>query len=122
MAGFSKRLPFKRAGTAAGPDDMVTVAETSSTEDQKVNSGNASGSNTDIELEANHELLEIEAKHKFDPNMPDDLVGEIDAAAGTHDAKVELTMLGEITEDSIYPEVRAACRPASEMAIRYTRG
>lgn len=112
MAGFSKRLPFKRA-TTSGPDGGITVQEVSSVDGRQRSHGSGSGSNTDIELEANHELREIEAKHKFDPNMPEDLLGEIDNVAAKHDANAELTVLGEITEDSIYPEVRAACPPVS---------
>lgn len=121
MSAFSKRFPFKRSSTSGvgGPGEgEITVNETTSSEDAVPSrnvraSSNTTGSGTDVELEAADELHQLEKNHKWDPNMPSDLTGEIDEATANHDTKAELGVLGEISEDSIYPEVRAAVRPVS---------
>ena len=68
---------------------------------------------TQDELEANKRLRRIRDKHRWDPNMPDDIAQEIDEVTAQRDAKGEFGIVEEIIEDSPYPEVRAAARNVS---------
>lgn len=51
---------------------------------------------------------------RWDPNMPDEAIEMVDAVTGTHDAKGEAQLVGEIIENSPYPEVRAVVRNYDE--------
>lgn len=57
------------------------------------------------EAEANHRLTAFRQDHKWDPNMPDDAMEMVDMATDAHDRKIEAELVGEVIENSPYPEV-----------------
>lgn len=63
------------------------------------------------EAEANHRLAVFRREHRWDPNMPDDAVEMVDAVTDAHDFKGEATLVGEVIENSPYPEVSASSKP-----------
>ena len=71
----------------------------------------ASGTDRRIsEVEANTTLRQIKSKHKWDPNLPDELEEEIEEKTDEHNLTGELRLVDELVENSPYPEVRAAAR------------
>ena len=94
--------------------------------------GSASGSNEDVkekdsvaikatgadltpgdELETAAQLKAIKKKHEWDPNFSEDLVEGIEEATQNHDIGGEVRLVGELVENSPYPEVRGAVRNVS---------
>ena len=118
MTSFAKRLGFHRTNTASATE-LPTL-------NRSPNSG--SGSNEDDpkkdptisagvelaapenEMEANARLKALEKKHRWDPNLPADTLEGMDEATHAHDMQQELNMVDALTENSPYPQVRAAVR------------
>lgn len=103
---FGKRFGFKRRNTDREP---VTVAELSQL-DAAADQGDASSA-IDVrdisETEANHRLNAFRQDHKWDPNMPEETIDMVDAVTEAHDHKGEAQVVGEVIENSPYPEVYA---------------
>ena len=57
------------------------------------------------EVDANRRLNTLRRKNNWDPNMPDSAFDAIDEATEAHDQKGETQLVGEIIENSPYPEV-----------------
>lgn len=113
---FGKRFGFKRTNTNQEP---VTITELT----QNESNGGPSGSSNVVagygdaeqvidevvrdisEAEANQRLAAFRRDHKWDPNMPDEAIEMVDAVTGAHDAKSEAHLVGEVIENSPYPEV-----------------
>jgi len=57
------------------------------------------------EVEANRKLKHFKKDHAWDPNMPDEAIEMVDAVTGAHDAKGEAQLVGDMIENSPYPEV-----------------
>lgn len=53
-------------------------------------------------------LAQLKDHHHWDPNLPDEIFEEIDDALHTSDKDVKTAIAHELTENSPYPEVRAA--------------
>ncbi|KAJ9314287.1 hypothetical protein DTO271D3_5516 [Paecilomyces variotii] len=53
-------------------------------------------------------LKNLKKQHAWDPNLPDDIVDEIDQALDTSDKGAQVQVADELLENSPYPEVRAA--------------
>ncbi|PNS17217.1 Sexual differentiation process protein isp4 [Sphaceloma murrayae] len=122
--GFGHRLGFKRTNTNQDP---VTVTDLTDSKN-----GEASGSSNIVaghgdanpiidevvrdisEAEANRRLKVFRRDHKWDPNMPDEAIEMVDAVTGAHDPKGEAQLVGEVIENSPYPEVRAVVRNYDE--------
>lgn len=113
--GFSKRLGFKRTNTDQEAVTVTSVAP-KGTEDATANAhivaGNGDANSIidevvrDIsETEANRRLNAFRQDHKWDPNMPDDALEMVDMATEAHDHKGEAELVGEVIENSPYPEV-----------------
>ncbi|KAF4552813.1 putative OPT oligopeptide transporter protein [Elsinoe fawcettii] len=118
---FGRRLGFKRTTTNQDP---VTITDLSEGD----NNGEGSGTSNVVaghgdanpvidavvrdisEAEANHRLNVFRQDHKWDPNMPDEAIEMVDAVTGAHDSKGEAQLVGEVIENSPYPEVRAVVR------------
>ncbi|KAF2225366.1 small oligopeptide transporter-like protein [Elsinoe ampelina] len=117
---FSRRLGFKRANTNQEPVTVNTAeveqnGEGSGTTNMVVGHGDANPIIDEVvrdisEAEANHRLDVFRQDHKWDPNMPDEAIEMLDAVTGAHDAKGEAQLVGEVIENSPYPEVRAVVR------------
>jgi hypothetical protein len=74
----------------------------------------ASGNDRHIsEVEVNTTLHQIQKKHRWDPNLPEELEEEIEENTEGHNLAGELRLVDEIIENSPYPEVRAAVRNVS---------
>ncbi|KAL5376381.1 hypothetical protein DPSP01_010492 [Paraphaeosphaeria sporulosa] len=120
---FSKRLGFKRRNTDQEP---VTVTELSHMEGESsgarpIVAGHEDASSVidevvrDIsETEANQRLNAFRQDHKWDPNMPEEAIDMVDAVTEAHDHKGEAQLVGEVIENSPYPEVRAVVRNYDE--------
>lgn len=57
------------------------------------------------EVEANRRLSMFNKEHFYDPNMPDTAFEAVDEATQAHDQKGEKLLVGELIDDSPYPEV-----------------
>lgn len=74
----------------------------------------ASGNDRHIsEVEVNTTLHQIQKKHRWDPNLPEELEEEIEENTEGHNLAGELRLVDELIENSPYPEVRAAVRNVS---------
>lgn len=111
--GFSKRLGFRRTNT---DQEAVTVTNVAPKGTGEANSsavaghGDANSIIDDVvrdisETEANRRLNAFRQDHKWDPNMPDDALEMVDVATEAHDHKGEAELVGEVIENSPYPEV-----------------
>ncbi|KAJ5664579.1 hypothetical protein N7507_005310 [Penicillium longicatenatum] len=54
------------------------------------------------------DLQELKAAHEFDPNLPSEIEKELDEALAAGDAEIKGHIVGELIENSPYPEVCAA--------------
>ena len=111
-------MGFTRTNTAQGTElptrNQVQPENGSSidgVEDEK--SAGAHVSSRETELEANEQLRELKKKHRWDPNLPKDTLFGIEDATEAHDLQHELNLVDALTENSPYPEVRAAVRNVS---------
>lgn len=113
---FGKRLGFKRTNTDQEPVTVTELSQTDSSGDKAGNSNITAGhgdANSVIdevvrdisETEANQRLAAFRRDHKWDPNMPDDTIEMVDAVTHAHDQKSEAQLVGEVIENSPYPEV-----------------
>jgi hypothetical protein len=59
------------------------------------------------EAEANRKLSVFERSHRWDPNLDDDQLHEIDDAVNLRDPNAEGKIYEEVFENSPYPEVRS---------------
>lgn len=100
--GFGKRLGFKRSTTEKDP---VTVSEQTNDTHGETSSNGASDVRDISEAEANQRLKAFRQEHKWDPNLPDEAVDMVDAATAAHDQNGEAKVVGEVIENSPYPEV-----------------
>lgn len=131
MSTFIKRFGFGKARDNR-IHDGVAVPELSSGSDIQISSDvkdekglnfgedqskviRASGTDRRIsEAEANNTLQSIKKKHRWDPNLPEELEEEIEENTGGHNLAGELRLVNELVENSPYPEVRAAVKNVSE--------
>ncbi|OGE50970.1 hypothetical protein PENARI_c015G00600 [Penicillium arizonense] len=58
--------------------------------------------------EALKQLRNLKNHHHWDPNLPEDVVNELDEALNTTDEKTRISVAQELIDNSPYPEVRAA--------------
>ena len=127
MSSFTKRFGFGKKtsnvieGQNMSPESGSSsdVQVTSDVKDEKgLNLGvdqstvvKASGTDRRIsEAEANNTLQQIKSKHRWDPNLPEELEDEIEEQTDEHNLVGELRLVDELVENSPYPEVRAAVR------------
>lgn len=84
------------AGSHTPPDTIENVGD----KDAAVSSGR------DIqEVEANRKLTAFEQLHRWDPNLGQDQLEEIDDAINRRDTNAEGRIYDEVFENSPYPEV-----------------
>jgi len=118
MSNIARRIGFVRKNTTSQlpiTDAMelgfVSNSNDSIEKDPAVTTGTEIKPET--ELEANLQLKKLEKKHRWDPNLPQELVDGIDDATAHHDLGQELKLVDQLVENSPYPEVRAAVRNVS---------
>jgi hypothetical protein len=109
--GLGKRLGFKRTNINQDPVTVTELSPIRSNAEPAESSTMIAGSginqaNRDIsEKEANRYLTHFRRDHKWDPNMPDDAVEMVDAVTRAHNHEGEAQLVGDIIENSPYPEV-----------------
>lgn len=130
MSSFAKRLGLgKRQDNVINAENVSPetgsgsdIQTSSDVKDEKgLNFGEdqsktikASGTDRRIsEVEANTTLTQIKKKHKWDPNLPEELEDEIEEKTDGHNLAGEIRLVDELVENSPYPEVRAAVRNVS---------
>lgn len=134
MSTFVKRLGFGKNHNSVIDGELVSpesgsgsdVQVSSDVKDEKgLNIGEdqskvikASGNDRRIsEVEANTTLHQIQKKHRWDPNLPEELEEEIEENTDGHNFAGELRLVDELVENSPYPEVRAAVRNVSMLIL-----
>lgn len=130
---FKKRFGFTRANTSGEPSGVTELTDVKggmSTDvksmDSDVNAFNdgdaiiASDVRRISEVEAHSRLRKFRQEHQFDPNLPDDAFDEIDETTMAHNAKGEAELVGELVENSPYPEVSPPTLPLSSMGFQLT--
>jgi hypothetical protein len=119
MSKIAKRFGFKRTTTS---DDFIhgaAVEHVNSSDagsDQftkKDEAGVTANTSADVEIEANNTLEDIKAKHRWDPNLPSDILEDLNDATATHNVGKELNLVDGLLENSPYPEVQSAVRNVS---------
>ncbi|KAL9109139.1 MAG: hypothetical protein Q9227_006230 [Pyrenula ochraceoflavens] len=119
MASFKKRLGFLRRNTDRGSPALHGEDELSSSPGAGVGTldekdpafAEVAGLS---EHEANRKLSLFGIQHQWDPNMSNDAFDIVDEAMLSHDVKAESNLVGEMVENSPYPEVRASVRNYDE--------
>lgn len=114
-----KRFGFKRTNTSGEPAPHTTTTELGDLNvDQATSSKLAAEYAGDVhdhpdvvqdisEVEANRKLSVIQQDFFGDPNMPDAAFDAVNQATQAHDRKSEAVLVGELIDDSPYPEVRS---------------
>ena len=108
MAGIMKRMRGKGPNPTDGITTSPPISSSGSTEPVDVtekDGGNSTGLDIN-EVEANRRLKAFERAHRWDPNLGDDQLDEIDDAVNAHDPRIEGKLIDEAFENSPYPEVR----------------
>ena len=93
--------------------------------DPEIHQAHATGSNSSVEMtdaesgftkqQAHTEVKAFADVHKFDPNMPQDVLSDAKYALDHKDGKAEAEIADTyLLEDSPYPEVRAAVPPTDD--------
>lgn len=116
--GYKKRFTFRRTNTN---NDPVSVNELPNLDRKDGASpdlhspmvagfGDATGVVSDVvrrisEVEANRRLSAFRKDHSYDPNLPDSAFEAVDEATEAHDHKGEADLVGDLVENSPYPEV-----------------
>jgi len=135
MSSFAKRLGFGKkqsnvmdAQTVSPESGSSSDVRTTDVKDEEgLNLGvdqstviKSSGTDRRIsELEANTILLQIKKKHRWDPNLPEELEEELEEKTEGHNLAGEVRLVDELAENSPYPEVRAAVRNVSVSICRH---
>ena len=124
MGLFAKRFNFRRSDKADSTIDGEAIAGVDSGSNSSGNfendKGLASGVqvSAETELEANRKIGELERQHQWDPNLPQDLLQDLDEANHTGNLSKELNLVHEFEDNSPYPEVRAAVRNVGTTKIK----
>lgn len=108
----------KRFGKSASPVRSEDLGSGSNDDVKEKDSVAIKATGADLspsdELETAAQLKAIKKKHEWDPNFSEDIVGDIEEATQHHDIGGEVRLVGELVENSPYPEVRAAVRNYDE--------
>ena len=114
MSSFAKRFGFGQKSQSTVADAQTVTPESASTEDVKEKGAATIATGRQVsEAEAATQLKQIKKKHRWDPNLPEELEEGIEEATDEHNLAGELRLVDELVENSPYPEVRAAVRNVS---------
>lgn len=118
VEAFKKRFPFRRANTST---DAIPVEEIPSEKSDEAPSspseavlraddGAPDPARNLSEVEANRRLSTFRKEHHYDPNLPNSAFDAVDEATEARNHKGEADLVGDLVENSPYPEVcRLAC-------------
>ena len=111
MSSMLKRLRAKPAtidGAAISPQASSSGSHEVTEKDVIEKDDKETGRSTarDVqEAEANRKLSVFEKAHRWDPNLGDDFLDDVDDALVNRDAAKESKVFDEVFENSPYPEV-----------------
>jgi hypothetical protein len=106
MAGIMRRMRGKEVDLLDAISESPQISSSGSTEPAD-NIEKDGGRSTALDVEeANRKLKTFERAHRWDPNLDDDQLEEIDDAVNAHDPRAEGKLISEVLENSPYPEVR----------------
>jgi hypothetical protein len=111
MSGLLKRFRPKEADSIDGLDPSPPQSNTGSAAPppEKAEKDAALSSGRDVEeAETNRRLAIFEKAHRWDPNLGDEQLHDIDDAVNARDPNSEARIFDEVFENSPYPEVRQA--------------
>lgn len=114
MSGILKRLG-KRSDTIEGTgiSPQSTSSASQDVNEKAVKDEGFSTATDVLEAEANRKLSVFEKAHRWDPNLDDDFLEDVDDALVRRDASKENKVYDEVFENSPYPEVcRARLLPS----------
>ncbi|KAB8298088.1 hypothetical protein EYC80_001850 [Monilinia laxa] len=120
MSRFFKRYrsgnPTVVSTSSPSPEELIIGSHNPLATGEKVEEkdGAISNAQDEQEAEANRKLTAFEQLHRWDPNLGQDQLEEIDDAINSRDANAEGRIYDEVFENSPYPEVRAAVRNYDE--------
>lgn len=118
MFSIAKRIASRRASHAQATKRKsnsplgLSKSAGSTEKDQTITSGIEMTEET--ALEAQKKVKVLQRKHEWDPNLPSDILEDLDDAAHEHDLRHDLNLVSGFEDDSPYPEVRAAVRNVGE--------
>jgi hypothetical protein len=107
MAGIMRRTNGKEEDPADAIVESPQISTSGSMEPVDMtekDAGISTAVDTDEEA-ANRRLRAFERAHRWDPNLDDDQLDEIDEAVNAHDPRTEGKLIDEVFENSPYPEV-----------------
>ena len=107
MAGMMKRMRGKGLNPVDGTTTSPQISSSGSTapvDMTEKDGGNSTGLDIN-EVEANRRLSMFERAHRWDPNLDDEQLDEIDEAVNAHDPRTGGKLIDEVFENSPYPEV-----------------
>jgi hypothetical protein len=107
MSGLLRRFRGRETeeveGAAPSPHNSITGSGEAS---EKTDKETGAATARDVgEAEANRKLSVFERAHRWDPNLDDDQLLEIDDAVNARDPNAEGRVYDEVFENSPYPEV-----------------
>ena len=108
MSSILRRLRGKKTEkivrAAPSPHDSI---DGSGVHSEKIGKETGASTARDAgEVEANRKLSFFERAHRWDPNLDDDQLLEIDDAVNARDPNAQGRIYDEVFENSPYPEVR----------------
>lgn len=119
MSSFLRRFKRKEESSIVGRIPPPHTLESNSNPNEKSGTiGDGAGNSTAREVgeaEANQKLAAFEKAHRWDPNLGNDTLDEIDDAVNTRDPNVEGKLYDEVFENSPYPEVSAPNRISKQI-------
>ena len=99
----------EEVGAESSPHNSITGSGEGS---EKIEKETGAATARDIgEAEGNRKLTVFEKAHRWDPNLDDDQLLEIDDAVNARDPNAEGRVYDEVFENSPYPEVCLPCSP-----------
>jgi hypothetical protein len=110
MSGLWKRFRPKEANPIDGINPSPQHSNTGSAQpsDNAEKDAGLTSARDIAEAEANRKLTIFERAHRWDPNLDDEQLDEIDDAVNARDPSSEARIFDEVFENSPYPEVRHA--------------
>ena len=109
MSAILRRLRGRETegveGAAPSPHDSLTGSGDRS--EKMEQEAGASTAREAGEVEANQKLSAFEKAHRWDPNLDDDQLLEIDDVVNARDPNAEGRIYDEVFENSPYPEVKS---------------
>ncbi|KIV96090.1 OPT family small oligopeptide transporter [Exophiala mesophila] len=122
IEALKKRFPFRRTNTSTDAIPVQDIPpeksdETGSQPSEAVlqtGDGVTDPTRNLSEVEANRRLSTFRKQHHYDPNLPDSAFEAVDEATEARNHKGEAELVGDLVENSPYPEVRAVVRNYDE--------